>query len=70
MRRLLFIKLGPGLLESVYETILAYELTKRGLNVIQQRPMPVVYDDVRMSVGFRPDLIVEGKVIIESSRSR
>lgn len=58
-------RLGPGLLESVYEAILEYELTKRGLNVVHQRPMPVIYEEVRMNVGFRPDLIVEGKVIVE-----
>jgi GxxExxY protein len=58
-------RLGPGLLESVYEAIMEYELTKRGLQVDHQRPMPVVYEEVRMNVGFRPDLIVEGKVIIE-----
>jgi GxxExxY protein len=58
-------RLGPGLLESVYEAIMEYELTKRGLQVVHQRPMPVIYEEVRMKVGFRPDLIVEGKVIIE-----
>ncbi len=58
-------RLGPGLLESVYEVIMEYELTKRGLHVVHQRPMPVIYEDVRLKVGFRPDLIVEGKVIIE-----
>jgi GxxExxY protein len=58
-------KLGPGLLESVYEVIMEYELTKRGLHVVHQQPMPVVYEEVRMRVGFRPDLIVEGKVINE-----
>jgi GxxExxY protein len=58
-------RLGPGLLESVYEAILEYELTKRGLNVVHQRPMPVIYEEVRMNIGFRPDLIVEGEVIIE-----
>jgi GxxExxY protein len=57
--------LGPGLLESVYEAVMEYELTKRGLHVVHQRPMPVIYEEVRMKVGFRPDLIVEGKVIIE-----
>jgi len=56
---------GPGLLESVYEAIMEYELTKRGLHVVHERPMPVVYEEVRMNVGFRPDLIVAGKVIIE-----
>jgi GxxExxY protein len=58
-------RLGPGLLESVYEAILEYELRKRGLHVAHQRPLPVIYEEVRMNVGFRPDLIVEGKVIIE-----
>ena len=56
---------GPGLLESVYENTLAYELGKRGLRVIQQQGLPVVYEDVRMDIGFRPDLIVESKVIVE-----
>ena len=58
-------RLGPGLLESVYEAIMEYELTKRGLHVVHQRPMPVIYEEVRMNIGFRPDLIVEGKVIVE-----
>jgi GxxExxY protein len=58
-------KLGPGLLESVYEAIMEYELTQRGLHVVHQRPMPVIYEEVRMNVGFRPDLIVEDKVIVE-----
>lgn len=58
-------RLGPGLLESVYEAIMEYELKKRGMQVVHQRPMPVIYEDVKMKVGFRPDLIVEGKVIIE-----
>jgi GxxExxY protein len=57
--------LGPGLLESVYETILAYELKKRRLRVTCQRPIPVVYESVRMDLGFRADLIVEDKVIVE-----
>ena len=58
-------RLGPGLLESVYETTLAYELTKRGLTVRRQQAMPVVYESVRMDIGFRADLIVADKVIIE-----
>jgi GxxExxY protein len=56
---------GPGLLESVYETIMAYELRKRGFWVDQQRALPVIHEDVRMNVGFRPDLVVGGKVIVE-----
>jgi GxxExxY protein len=58
-------RLGPGLLESVYESILEYELTKKGLHVAHQRPLPVIYEEVKLKIGFRPDLIVEGKVIIE-----
>ena len=56
---------GPGLLESVYEAIMAYELRKRGLWVTRQQPIPVVHDDVRMGIGFRADLIVENKVVVE-----
>ena len=56
---------GPGLLESVYEAIMAYELKKRGLLVNRQQPIPVVHEDVRMGVGFRADLIVENKVVVE-----
>ncbi len=56
---------GPGLLESVYETIMAYELQKRGLRVQRQQAIPVFYEDVRMDLGFRADLIVEGKVVVE-----
>jgi len=57
--------LGPGLLESVYEEVLAYELKKRGLKVEQQKSLPVFYEDVKMEVGFRLDLLVNDKVIIE-----
>jgi GxxExxY protein len=56
---------GPGLLESVYETIIAYELQKRGLQVIRQQAIPVVYESIRMDIGFRADLIVENKVVVE-----
>jgi GxxExxY protein len=58
-------RLGPGLLESVYETVLAYELTSRGLRVVRQQPIPVVYDEVKMDDGFRADLLVESRVIVE-----
>jgi GxxExxY protein len=57
--------LGPGLFESVYETILEYELQKRGLRVAHQIPLPVQYEEVRLALGFRVDLIIDGKVIIE-----
>jgi GxxExxY protein len=58
-------RLGPGLLESVYETVMAYELQKRALSVKRQVPVPVVYDDIRFEEGFRADLIVNGKVVLE-----
>ncbi len=57
--------LGPGLLESVYSAALSYELKKRGLNVVVEQPIPVVYEDVKLEVGFRADLIVENKVVVE-----
>jgi GxxExxY protein len=57
--------LGPGLLESVYEAVLAYELKQRGLQVERQRAIPVIYEAVHLEEGFRADLIVGGKVIIE-----
>jgi len=56
---------GPGLLESVYEAIMTYELEKRGVVVNYQQPIPVVHDDVRMGIGFRADLIVENRVVVE-----
>jgi GxxExxY protein len=59
------LKLGPGLLESVYEAVLAYELRKRGLRVERQKSMPVVYEEVRLEEGYRADLVVEDKVILE-----
>ena len=57
--------LGPGLLESAYEACLAYELVDRGLRVIQQKPLPVVYRDVHLDCAYRLDLFVEDKVIVE-----
>ncbi len=57
--------LGPGLLESVYEAVLAYDLEKRGLQVIRQQSLPVIYEAVKLDEGFRADIIVEGKVIVE-----
>lgn len=57
--------LGPGLLESVYETVLAYELNRRGLRTERQQAVPVAYEGVRIETGFRADLIVEDKVILE-----
>lgn len=58
-------QIGPGLLESVYEHLLAYELNKEGLKICRQVPLPVYYDNIKMDTGFRADIIVENKVIIE-----
>ena len=55
--------LGPGLLESVYEEVLHYELTQRGILSQRQTPLPVVYETIKMDVGFRIDLLVEETVI-------
>jgi GxxExxY protein len=57
--------LGPGLLESVYQATLGFELQKRGLRVIQQVGLPVHYEGIKLEIGFRVDLIVADKVIIE-----
>lgn len=57
--------IGPGLLESVYENALAYDLRKSGLRVRQQVPMPFIYKEVKQDIGYRIDLLVENKVIIE-----
>lgn len=61
----LHAKLGPGLLESVYEELLAYELAKRGLKVERQKQVPVVYDGKKIELGFRADLVVEDVVMVE-----
>ncbi len=57
--------LGPGLLESVYETVLAYELDRRGLTVKRQVPVPIEYESLTFDEGFRADIILDGKVILE-----
>ena len=57
--------LGPGLLESAYQECLFYELRNNGLKVEKQRPLPLIYKDVHLDTGYRLDLIVENKVIIE-----
>ena len=58
-------KLGPGLFESVYEVIMAFELKKRGLSAERQKAMPIMYDDIRFDEAFRSDIVVNGKVIAE-----
>ena len=57
--------LGAGLFESVYEEVLNYELTKRGLTVERQKTIPVIYEGIKMPIGFKADLIINNKVIIE-----
>lgn len=59
------VRLGPGLLESAYHRILEYELVKRGLSVRREVPVPFRYDEIEFDEGFRADLIVENKLIIE-----
>ena len=59
------MKLGPGLLESVYQRVLAYELRKAGLKLETEVPVPVEWDGHVIDQGFRADLVVEGKVLIE-----
>ena len=58
-------QLGPGLLESTYETCLAYELKQMELDVKQQQALPVVYKEVKLDAGYRIDLLIENKVIVE-----
>ena len=58
-------ELGPGLLESAYEECLFYELQKAGLNVEKQKAIPVVYKQIKLDYGYRADLIVEDKIVIE-----
>jgi len=57
--------LGPGLLESAYEECLFYELKKSGLNVEKQKPLPLLFEGVKLEIGYRIDLIVENKVVLE-----
>jgi len=57
--------LGPGLLESAYSACLAFELGKQGLRVEQQKPIPLVYEEVKLECGYRADLIVENAVVVE-----
>lgn len=57
--------IGPGLLESIYEELLFYELRKRKISCARQVCMPVAYEVIRLDIGFRADIIVEGKVIVE-----
>ncbi len=58
-------ELGPGLLESAYEECLAYELKEAGLEVERQKPVPIVYKEIKLDCGYRIDLLVENKIILE-----
>lgn len=57
--------LGPGLLESAYKECLFFKLVKSGLYVEKERPMPIVFEEVRLDVGYRLDLLVENKLVVE-----
>jgi GxxExxY protein len=58
-------KLGPGLLESIYEEVICYELDKRKIIYKRQQGIPVLYDHIKMDLGFRADIIIENKVLLE-----
>ena len=58
-------QLGPGLLESAYQECLYYEISKSGLNVLKEVPLPLVYEEVQLEVGYRIDLLIENKFIVE-----
>jgi GxxExxY protein len=57
---------GPGMLENVYKTCLAYRLRKRGLFVEIEKPVPVIFEEIRMECGYRADLVVEHKIIVDT----
>lgn len=57
--------LGPGLLESAYQACLAYELHKKGLKVETEKPVPLIYEDIKLECGYRLDLLVENQVVVE-----
>lgn len=58
-------RMGPGLLESAYRVCLAYELRKRGFDVTEEKSVPVFYDEIKLECGFRADLLVNNKVVVE-----
>ena len=58
-------KLGPGLLESAYEECLFYELRKTGLEVEKQKALPLIYEEVKLDIGYRLDIMIENKLIVE-----
>jgi len=60
---------GPGLLESAYRECLYYDLTEKGLFVVKEKPMPIIYKEVKLDHGYRMDLLVENKVVVELKRA-
>ena len=58
--------IGPGILENVYQTCLSYRLRQRGLIVELEKPIPVIFEEIKMDCGYRADIVVEGKVIVET----
>ena len=58
--------IGPGLLENVYKNCLAYRLNKKGLYVETERPIPVIYEEVKMECGYRADLVIEKSIVVET----
>ena len=58
-------RLGPGLLESAYESCLGYELESQGLRVVRQKAVPLIYEQIKLDCGFRADLLVENRVVVE-----
>jgi GxxExxY protein len=57
--------LGPGLLESVYESCLFHSLSKTGLNIIKEHPIPVIFEGIKLECGYRADLIIENQLVVE-----
>ena len=60
---------GPGLLESAYRECLFYDLKEKGLEVVKEKPMPIIYKEVKLDHGYRMDLLVENKVVVELKRT-
>jgi GxxExxY protein len=58
--------IGPGMLENVYQTCLAHRVRKRGLYVETEKPVPVIFEEIRMECGYRTDLVVERKIIVDT----
>lgn len=56
---------GPGLFESVYEEIFCYEWSKNGIRFLRQHPIPLIHDEIKLEIGFRADMIIDNKVIVE-----